>query len=126
VAFLLGKAGYYAVGAVLGKEMGDEKLSRESLQGFVEGVEVCKPVDFLGCGGDELLVGRAGYLCGALWLQQKLGQMPVPREVSILFCFSSPTNFKFGCIISLCVTMICVTELKRSLDSDDRKRKAVF
>jgi membrane transport protein XK len=80
-AFLLGKAGFYAVGAVLGKEMGNEKLVEESIKGFLEGAKVCKPINFLGCGGDELLVGRAGYLCGALWLQQKLGYMPVPKKV---------------------------------------------
>ena len=35
---------------------------------------VCAPVSFLECGSDELFVGRAGYLCAALVLKQKLAQ----------------------------------------------------
>lgn len=34
----------------------------------------CQPSDYLGCGSDEVLVGRAGYLCGAEMLTKKLGQ----------------------------------------------------
>ncbi|CAL8102070.1 unnamed protein product [Orchesella dallaii] len=79
-AFLLGKAGHYAVGAVLGHITGNQQLTQECLQRFVAAANVCKPIDFFKAGGDELFVGRAGYLCGALWLQQKLGYQPVPRE----------------------------------------------
>lgn len=39
---------------------------------------ICSPVDFLACGGDELLVGRAGFLCGALWLEKVFGAPVVP------------------------------------------------
>lgn len=31
---------------------------------------ICK-TQFLDCGDDELFVGRAGYLCGALWLAKE-------------------------------------------------------
>lgn len=82
VAFLLGKGGHYAVGAVLGKLVGNQTLVDECIQKYVAAGDICKPVDFFSNGGDELFVGRAGYLCGALWLQQKLGYQPVPREVS--------------------------------------------
>ncbi|KAK7882467.1 hypothetical protein WMY93_028641 [Mugilogobius chulae] len=50
-AFLLGGAGIYAVAAMIYKALG--------------------LADF--CGSDELFVGRAGYLCAALVLKQKLG-----------------------------------------------------
>uniref|UniRef100_A0A8D0H0G4 LanC-like protein 3 n=1 Tax=Sphenodon punctatus TaxID=8508 RepID=A0A8D0H0G4_SPHPU len=40
---------------------------------FRELAEMCAPVTFLECGSDELFVGRAGYLCAALVLKQKLG-----------------------------------------------------
>ena len=30
-------------------------------------------LDPLGVGSDEMLVGRAGYLAGCLWLHQKIG-----------------------------------------------------
>lgn len=82
-AFLLGKAGHYAVGAVLGKYTGNQQLTDECLQRFNAAANVCKPLDFFRHGADELFVGRAGYLCGALWLQQKLGFQPVAKEVGI-------------------------------------------
>jgi len=31
-------------------------------------------MNFLSCGSDELFVGRAGYILGALWLRKTLGQ----------------------------------------------------
>ncbi|ODN01842.1 LanC-like protein 3 [Orchesella cincta] len=78
--FLLGKSGHYAVGAVLGQLTGNQQLTNDCLQSFIAAANVCKPIDFFKPGGDEFLVGRSGYLCGALWLQQKLGYQPVPKE----------------------------------------------
>lgn len=34
---------------------------------------ILTPVDWLSCGGDEYLVGRAGYLAGLLWLREETG-----------------------------------------------------
>ncbi|XP_021965389.1 lanC-like protein 3 homolog [Folsomia candida] len=79
-AFLLGKAGFFAVGVVLGKESGHEDITEENIKNYIEAGEVCKQPNFGKHGGDELFVGRAGYLCGALWLQQKLGYMPIPQK----------------------------------------------
>ncbi|CAG7723925.1 unnamed protein product [Allacma fusca] len=82
VGFLLGKAGFYAVGAVFGKIMGNRELLNQSLTNYIDAASVCKPIEFLQCGSDELFVGRAGYLFGALWLQEKLGHgyPGVPKE----------------------------------------------
>jgi len=80
VGFLLGRAGLMAVAAVFGKEVNDNDAQEKCINEYVNAAKICKPIDFFKPGGDEMLVGRAGYLCGALWLQQKLGYQPVPRN----------------------------------------------
>ena len=40
-------------------------------------VEKCMRIDFFRHGSDEMLIGRAGYLSGALALQQKLNKKVV-------------------------------------------------
>lgn len=84
VGFLLGKAGVYAVGAVLGKVSGNESLMKQCLANYARVAPICKSLDFLKCGSDELFVGRAGYLLGAVWLHEQLGPSchPVAKEVS--------------------------------------------
>ncbi|XP_034142592.1 lanC-like protein 3 [Esox lucius] len=71
-AFLLGGAGIYAVAAMVYKALGLADFVKP-LTKFRSLWEVCSPINFLECGSDELFVGRAGYLCGALVLKQKLG-----------------------------------------------------
>lgn len=71
-AFLLGGAGVYAVAALVYQALGLPDFGR-LLGRFRELSQVCAPVTFLECGSDELFVGRAGYLCAALVLKQKLG-----------------------------------------------------
>ena len=80
-AFLLGHLGVYAFAAVYFSKCGDLEQSGVYVAKFVALHKMCKPVDFLPCGGDELLVGRAGYLCGALYLQQQLGEKTIPSSV---------------------------------------------
>lgn len=72
--FLLGYAGIHAVAAALYKEVGDTRKEEKHLSDYQRIATVCKPVDFLPCGGDELFVGRAGYICGALWLEKAEGR----------------------------------------------------
>uniref|UniRef100_A0A667YKC5 LanC-like protein 3 n=1 Tax=Myripristis murdjan TaxID=586833 RepID=A0A667YKC5_9TELE len=74
-AFLLGGAGIYAVAAMIYKSMGLADFVKP-LTKFRNLWEVCAPISFLECGSDELFVGRAGYLCAALVLKQKLALMP--------------------------------------------------
>ncbi|KAG6937382.1 LanC like 3, partial [Chelydra serpentina] len=71
-AFLLGGAGVYAVAALVYQALGLPDFGR-LLGRFRELSQICAPVTFLECGSDELFVGRAGYLCAALVLKQKLG-----------------------------------------------------
>ncbi|MPC96121.1 LanC-like protein 3 [Portunus trituberculatus] len=47
--------------------------SKAYLNKFTALAPILIPVDWLSCGGDEFLVGRAGYLAGVLWLRTKLG-----------------------------------------------------
>lgn len=71
-AFLLGGSGVYAVAAMIYKSLGLADFVKP-LTKFRNLWEVCAPINFLECGSDELFVGRAGYLCAALVLRQKLG-----------------------------------------------------
>lgn len=72
-AFTLGNAGTYAVAAVIYKELGNLEDSKIYLNKFIGLAHIVTPIEWLSCGGDEFLVGRAGYLEGVLWLRAKLG-----------------------------------------------------
>lgn len=72
-AFLLGGAGVYAVATLVYHALGRSDYV-QPLAKFRALCAVCAPVSFLECGSDELFVGRAGYLCAALVLKQKLAQ----------------------------------------------------
>lgn len=72
-AFLLGGAGVYAVATLVYHALGRSDYV-QPLGKFRALCAVCAPVSFLECGSDELFVGRAGYLCAALVLKQKLAQ----------------------------------------------------
>ncbi|PSN54550.1 LanC-like protein 3 [Blattella germanica] len=74
-AFLLGNAGVYAVAAALYHE-----------SAYIESCSNCKPLNFLKCGGDELFVGRAGYLSGILWLQKIFGNGFFPEQDIFVLC----------------------------------------
>lgn len=80
-AFLLGGAGVYAVAALVYRALGLPDFARP-LGKFRELSEVCAPLSFLECGSDELFVGRAGYLCAALVLKQRLGMEVRARGAS--------------------------------------------
>ena len=70
IAFLLGKGGILAVASLIYDQLqGRQAAADELRKKYVElATMVCKPGDILGHGSDELFVGRAGYLCGALTL----------------------------------------------------------
>lgn len=72
-AFLLGGAGVHAVATLVYHALGRSDYV-QPLSKFRALCAVCAPVSFLECGSDELFVGRAGYLCAALVLKQKLAQ----------------------------------------------------
>ncbi|GBN01374.1 LanC-like protein 3 [Araneus ventricosus] len=85
-AFLLGGCGAYAVAASLNKTLGKEKESRIFLEKYVSLADGCLGLDYLGCGSDELLVGRAGYLSGILFLQKVFESEILPEEKVIKLC----------------------------------------
>ncbi len=74
-AFLLGPGGVYAIGSLVYNDLGQLPASIELNKKYQALGAVCQPVNYLKCGSDELLVGRAGYLCGALLLNRKFGQV---------------------------------------------------
>ncbi|XP_063458005.1 lanC-like protein 3 isoform X3 [Pan paniscus] len=80
-AFLLGGAGVYAVATLVYHALGRSDYV-QPLGKFRALCAVCAPVSFLECGSDELSVGRAGYLCAALVLKQKLAQEFSSQEKS--------------------------------------------
>ena len=79
-SFLLGQAGVHAVSALIHEATSHTDVSEKFLYKYAAIADVCKQIDFLTCGSDEFFVGRAGYLCGALNLNQKLG-----KQVTITF-----------------------------------------
>lgn len=81
-SFILGPAGVYAVAAVLYHAVGDENQSRHFREQFYDAAKYCRNPNFLSCGSDELFVGRAGYIMGALWLAKETN---TPIQKSDLF-----------------------------------------
>ncbi|CAG5126354.1 unnamed protein product [Candidula unifasciata] len=81
VSFILGPSGLYALGAILGSALKNEALVNENVQRFRSVAKECLKPRFLSCGSDELFVGRAGYVCGALTLKNKLSVKVVDDAV---------------------------------------------
>ncbi|CAG2202342.1 LanC-like protein 3 homolog,LanC-like protein 3 [Mytilus edulis] len=73
-AFILGPAGITATGCLLAQEEGNISRVDQFGEMYAAAAEKCMKIDFFKHGSDEMLIGRAGYLSGALALQQKLGK----------------------------------------------------
>ena len=73
VSFLLGPTGLYTVGALMGKLMQKDGMVQENVKKFQAITPECVKPNFLRCGSDELFVGRASFLSGALTMEKKLG-----------------------------------------------------
>lgn len=84
--FICGDAGVNAVNAAIYYKKGDVKTAEMYLEQFKIGLTVCKPIDFYKYGGDELFVGRAGYLYGVLWLEKVFGKKILPDQDIIELC----------------------------------------
>lgn len=76
-AFVLGSGGVYAVAAAVLKALGKDKDSDGYVERYASLADDCLERDYLGCGSDEILVGRAGYLAGVLFLQKVLGKQVI-------------------------------------------------
>lgn len=84
--FICGDAGVNAVNAAIFNQIGDTKMAEMYLKHFEKGVTICKPIDSLKSGEDELFVGRAGYLYGVLWLEKVFGKKIIPDQDVIDIC----------------------------------------
>lgn len=85
LGFLLGNTGVYAVNTVIARSVGDPQADT-FLQLFRNASEDFLTPDPLGVGSDEMLVGRAGYLSGCLWLQARLGCQVLPEAMLHKLC----------------------------------------
>lgn len=88
VGFLLGNAGVFATGAVLMNALGNEDKCASLVKRYATVADVCIPVNFLHRGGDEMFIGRAGYLCGLRVLKQALGIDVVSKQTVFAICSS--------------------------------------
>ena len=73
-SFILGEAGVQAVSCLVYETTGSSSAAEKFARKFADLSVICLPMKFLRCGSDELFVGRAGYLCGVVNLQKKLGK----------------------------------------------------
>ncbi|XP_068696330.1 lanC-like protein 3 [Montipora foliosa] len=81
-SFLLGHSGVYAVSVLVFTALDQHQEANQCIQKFLEMGKICRPVTFYRPGSDELFVGRAGYLCGSLLLNKKLGRTVIPVEIT--------------------------------------------
>jgi len=84
--FICGDAGINAVKAVIYHQVGNANMAETYLLNFKNGVEICKPIDFFKPGGDELFVGRTGYLYGVLWLERVFDRKIISDRDIIELC----------------------------------------
>ncbi|XP_053678998.1 lanC-like protein 3 homolog [Anopheles nili] len=84
VAFLCGNAGIAAISAVISYDMGNDQDMKNDVEDFLKGYSCCsRPNDY---DADEVLVGRAGYLHGAYWLNQIITTKPIENIVIDQLC----------------------------------------
>ncbi|XP_050101197.1 lanC-like protein 3 homolog [Anopheles aquasalis] len=79
IAFLCGNAGIAAVSAAISHAQGNHQDARASVGEFLKGYPACGQAE--GYDADEVLVGRAGYLHGAYWLNQVIDPKPIENTV---------------------------------------------
>lgn len=72
--FVLGICGVYAIASVVYHAKGKESESFMYREMYDKAAGLCLVKDFLRCGGNELFVGRAGYVMGALWMGKETGR----------------------------------------------------
>jgi len=69
-ALLSGDAGIWAVSAAVSGMLDDQKQQERDVKQFLEGYKICSKINYAPEGGDEFLVGRAGYLSGAFFINR--------------------------------------------------------
>lgn len=88
-SFILGNCGIYAVASVIFKELEDMNQYKQYKNLYYDAAKICLEPNFLSHGSDELFVGRAGYILGALWLAKE-----------------SQSNIKLNILHELCKVMV--------------------
>lgn len=83
IAFLCGDAGIYAVSAVISNDLNRKDEALKDLQNFLKGYPTCTSNSY---DADEILVGRAGFLSGAYWLNQVLPNYPIGKDLIDNIC----------------------------------------
>ncbi|XP_058058632.1 lanC-like protein 3 homolog [Anopheles bellator] len=144
VAFLCGNAGIAAVSAVISDARGNKQDAAKDIEQFLEGFRICTTDD--NC-DDEVLVGRAGYLHGAYWLNQVVRPKPIANEDVEKVCeiimrrgreyaskqrSASPLMYAYhdkeylGAAHGVCAILHALLESRWFLASEDGKFKNVY
>lgn len=79
VSFICGNAGIFAVSAMISLCSSDHETFANDIQGYLGGVEPSQKMVVNSYGSDEILFGRAGYLSGIYYLNQRL---PLEKRIS--------------------------------------------
>ncbi|XP_053659362.1 lanC-like protein 3 homolog [Anopheles marshallii] len=79
VAFLCGDSGIAAVSAVISHDLKNITDMENDVKMFLKGYPACSSTS--GYDADEVLVGRAGFLHGAYWLNQTIASKPIKNEM---------------------------------------------
>lgn len=79
VGFLCDKGGFYIAACIAFRIQNEEEDVKKYAQQYASFSTICESIDFNhGRGSDEIFVGRAGYLCGLLFLKKELNIEPLP------------------------------------------------
>ncbi|KAF2360518.1 Lanthionine synthetase C-like [Trinorchestia longiramus] len=76
--FLTGNVGIMAVAAVVRHKLGQTAERDQALQQVLSAASILQEPNWFANGGDELFVGRAGFLCAILWLRKHLNTQVYP------------------------------------------------
>lgn len=85
-AYLTGCGGVYAVAAVIYNKLDKLQRSEQYVAKYQSLATVCEDINFLENGSDELFVGRAGYLMGAILLKRELKREVISSQQMIKLC----------------------------------------
>ncbi|XP_058822103.1 lanC-like protein 3 homolog [Topomyia yanbarensis] len=77
IAFLCGNSGITAISAAILNDIGKANEASCDIASFLTGHTIC----ISSYDADEVLVGRAGYLSGAYWLNQVLQSKPIKNNI---------------------------------------------
>jgi len=92
LGYLLGFAGVYCVAVLFFHLTGDESNRDLYLEKYIKLAPKVLPENYLPKGSDELLVGRAGYICGANVINRFLQKKAIPDETLLRIGYSSVSS----------------------------------